>query len=171
MSNGSISNGVIHPGKEGASTKIDNAMSGDATTASTAVLKPSIPMPSRSTKIRGIDFNEYERPITVQQLTSHFLQTGFQATNLGRAIEIINNMVLQTQKGADLATMETRRYSLRFRRWRKSSSPAKCKMHNLPRIHIKLNLLRLKRNTALSSSTSTCKLCSNYSRRNWGRFN
>jgi hypothetical protein len=87
-SNGSIVNGTTHPSKDVAGTK-----SGDAATAATAVLKPSIPMPSTSTKIRGVDFNEYKTPITVQQLSSHFLQTGFQATNLGKAIEIINNMV------------------------------------------------------------------------------
>jgi deoxyhypusine synthase len=66
---------------------------GDAAIAATAVLKPSIPMPSTSTVIRGVDFNDYPQPITVKQLTSHFLQTGFQATTIGKAIEIINNMV------------------------------------------------------------------------------
>jgi hypothetical protein len=66
----------------------------DAATAATAVLKPSVPMPSTSTKIRGVDFNDYlSTPITVAQLTSHFSRTGFQASSLGRAIEIINNMV------------------------------------------------------------------------------
>ena len=67
----------------------------DAITAANAVLKHSVPMPATSTKIRGVDFNEYSpsSPITVQQLTSHFSQTGFQASSIGRAIEIINNMV------------------------------------------------------------------------------
>ena len=96
MSNGFISNGIMHTGNGSTDTKLANAISDDATTAATAVLKPSIPMPSTSTKIQGVDFNNYEKPITVQQLTSHFLQTGFQASNLGRAIEIINNMVLQS---------------------------------------------------------------------------
>lgn len=90
MSNGPISNGVMYTTKGGGG----EAKSEDATTAATAVLKPSIPMPSTSTKIRGVDFNNHtHKPITVQQLTSHFTQTGFQATNLGKAIEIINNMV------------------------------------------------------------------------------
>ena len=67
---------------------------GDAAVAANAVLKPSIPMPSSSTQIRGIDFNEYTKaPITVKQLTSHFTRTGFQASSIGRAVEIINNMV------------------------------------------------------------------------------
>jgi deoxyhypusine synthase len=50
-------------------------------------------MPSTSTKIRGVDFNDYKTPITAQQLTSHLARTGFQASSLGRAVEIINNMV------------------------------------------------------------------------------
>jgi deoxyhypusine synthase len=67
---------------------------GDAAVAANAVLKPSIPMPSSSTQIRGVDFNEYSKsPITVKQLTSHFTRTGFQASSIGRAVEIINNMV------------------------------------------------------------------------------
>jgi hypothetical protein len=72
----------------------DKKKTGDAATAATAVLKPSIPMPSTSTKIRGVDFNHYKTtPITVQQMTSHMARTGFQASSLGRAVEIINNMV------------------------------------------------------------------------------
>jgi deoxyhypusine synthase len=50
-------------------------------------------MPTTSTKIRGVDFSDYGANITVAQLTKHFSSTGFQASNLGRAIEIINNMV------------------------------------------------------------------------------
>lgn len=69
----------------------------DAASAATAVLKPSVPMPSMSTKIRGVDFNDYlSTPITVTQLTSHLSRTGFQASNLARAIEIINNMVMSS---------------------------------------------------------------------------
>jgi hypothetical protein len=65
----------------------------DAVTAANAVLKPSVAMPAASTRIRGVDFNEYSSPITVKELTSHFSRTGFQASSIGRAIEIINNMV------------------------------------------------------------------------------
>ena len=88
----------------------DSAKTGDAATAATAVLKPSIPMPSTSTKIRGVDFNDYvSTPITVAQLTSHFTRTGFQASNLSRAIEIINNMVILLLRSKLITeTMETR---------------------------------------------------------------
>jgi hypothetical protein len=87
--NGVLSNKTIStPSK-------DAERSSDAATAATAVLKHSIPMPSTSTQILGVDFNNYTTsPITVAQLTSHFSRTGFQASNLGRACEIINNMVL-----------------------------------------------------------------------------
>lgn len=100
MSNGSIPNGSTSNGHT--PTSISHAEtyanSKDASKAATAVLKPSIPMPSTSTQIRGIDFNDYtspKSPVTVKELTEHFMRTGFQASNLGKAIEIINNMVPQ----------------------------------------------------------------------------
>jgi hypothetical protein len=104
MSSRTVLNGAsipsIRPGK-GDGVR-DDSRSSDVTAAANAVLKPSIPMPSTSTKIRGVDFNDYTQPITVQQLTRHFSQTGFQASNLGRAIEIVNNMVRPLiQNGAD----------------------------------------------------------------------
>jgi hypothetical protein len=89
--NGVQPNGPISPPSKDAKA---SERSTDAATAATAVLKHSIPMPSTSTQILGVDFNNYTTPITVAQLTSHFSRTGFQASNLGRACEIINNMVL-----------------------------------------------------------------------------
>jgi hypothetical protein len=91
----SLPNGSTSFEEQGKLHLNDTTKSGDAATAATAVLKPSIPMPSTSTKIRGVDFNDYlSTPITVAQLTSHFSRTGFQASSLSRAIEIINNMVV-----------------------------------------------------------------------------
>lgn len=75
------------------SKSVPNTTSKDAATAATAVLKPSISMPSTSTRIRGVDFNEFPQSITVEALTSSFARTGFQASNLAKAIEIVNNMV------------------------------------------------------------------------------
>jgi len=89
-----LSNGIPAESVSPTDSKDEKRKSKDAAAAAVAVLKPSIPMPSSSVKIQGVDFNNYSSsPITVQQLTSHYRQTGFQATNLGRAIEIINNMV------------------------------------------------------------------------------
>jgi hypothetical protein len=95
MSTNTIANGVSSPIENAVKGNAgDKHKTGDAATAATAVLKPSIPMPPSSTKIRGVDFNDYKTtPITVQQMTSHLARTGFQASSLGRAVEIINNMV------------------------------------------------------------------------------
>jgi deoxyhypusine synthase len=93
MSPPTNTNGVSLSADDAVNLVPDKKKTGDAATAATAVLKPSIPMPSTSTKIRGVDFNDYKTPITVQQLTSHLARTGFQASSLGRAVEIINNMV------------------------------------------------------------------------------
>jgi hypothetical protein len=81
----------------------------DAMIAANAVLKHSIPMPATSTRIRGVDFNDFSSssPITVRQLTSYFSQTGFQATSIGRAIEIINNMVHPPPTFLTQAKLET----------------------------------------------------------------
>ena len=75
------------------SKPLPNTTADDAQTAATAVLKPSISMPLTSTRIRGIDFNEFSQGVTIKALTSSFAKTGFQASNLAKAIEIVNNMV------------------------------------------------------------------------------
>jgi hypothetical protein len=96
-STGALANrAVMESEKHG--KKVEDEHSRDMANLANAVLKPSIPMPSSSTQIRGVDFNDYLTPhyknaITVQQLTATFTRTGFQASNLGRAVEIINNMV------------------------------------------------------------------------------
>lgn len=97
-----VLNGTTAPsasGSNGTNEVPSKSKTGDAVVAANAVLKPSIPMPSSSTQIRGVDFNDYiKAPITVKQLTSHFAKTGFQASSIGRAVEIINNMVFFTQR-------------------------------------------------------------------------
>jgi hypothetical protein len=91
MQTPSLPNGTHTKGTSTAAT------ANDVAAAAHAVLKPSAPMPATSTQIRGVDFSEYAKQnISVAQLTKHFSSTGFQASNLGRAIEIINNMVLHT---------------------------------------------------------------------------
>ena len=57
-----------------------------------AVLVQSIPMPESSKTVVGPDFN---KNLSMSELVgSHYFRIGFQATNLGKAIEIINNMVI-----------------------------------------------------------------------------
>lgn len=62
--------------------------------ATDAVLKPSDPVPEGSRQVQGIDFNQYaKRSITVEELVGGYASMGFQATSVGEAVRIINDMV------------------------------------------------------------------------------
>ena len=62
--------------------------------ATNAVLKPSEPIPDGSRQVQGIDFNQYaSRNITVDDLMAGYANMGFQATSVGEAVRIINDMV------------------------------------------------------------------------------
>jgi deoxyhypusine synthase len=64
------------------------------TGATDAVLKPSAPVPEGAREVQGIDFNQYaSRSITVEELVGGYANMGFQATSVGEAVRIINNMV------------------------------------------------------------------------------
>lgn len=63
-------------------------------TVTDAVLVPSNEMPEGSQKVEELDFNKFEgRPITVDDLMSGMNNMGFQASSIGEAVRIINNMV------------------------------------------------------------------------------
>jgi deoxyhypusine synthase len=62
--------------------------------AAAAVLKPSDPVPEDARPVQGIDFNHYaQRSITVEELVGGMADMGFQATSVGQAVRIINDMV------------------------------------------------------------------------------
>ena len=62
--------------------------------ATTAVLKPSEPVPDGSRQVHGIDFNHYAaRPVTADDLVAAYASMGFQASALAEAVRIINDMV------------------------------------------------------------------------------
>lgn len=62
--------------------------------AAAAVLKPSDPVPEGAKQVQGIDFNDYaDRSITVEDMISGMANMGFQASSVGEAVRIINNMV------------------------------------------------------------------------------
>jgi deoxyhypusine synthase len=62
--------------------------------AAAAVLKPSDPVPEGARPVQGIDFNDYaQRSITVEELVGGMANMGFQATSVGEAVRIINDMV------------------------------------------------------------------------------
>ena len=76
-------------------TPITMASSSSAPTGATdAVLKPSEPVPEGAQEVQGIDFNQYtSRSITVEELVGGYANMGFQATSVGEAVRIINDMV------------------------------------------------------------------------------
>ena len=62
--------------------------------ATDAVLKPSDPIAEGAVRVTGIDFDDYgERPITVEEMVRGMGSMGFQATAVGEAVRIINDMV------------------------------------------------------------------------------
>jgi deoxyhypusine synthase len=59
-----------------------------------AVLVPSNEMPEGSQKVEELDFNKFTgRDITVEDLISGMNNMGFQASSIGEAVRIINDMV------------------------------------------------------------------------------
>ncbi|KAK5111203.1 Deoxyhypusine synthase [Meristemomyces frigidus] len=63
------------------------------TAATSAVLKPSDPVPKHAIPVEGLDFNNYRNHnITVADLADNFAAMGFQATSVGQAVGIINRM-------------------------------------------------------------------------------
>jgi hypothetical protein len=67
-----------------------NAPSG----AADAVLKPSDPVPEDAVPVRGVEFDHFAgRSITVDELLDGYTNMGFQASSVGEAVRIINDMV------------------------------------------------------------------------------
>ena len=59
-----------------------------------AVLVPSNEMPANAQPVEELDFNALAgRSITVDDLVSGMKHMGFQASSIGKAIDIINDMV------------------------------------------------------------------------------
>jgi deoxyhypusine synthase len=58
--------------------------------ASAAVLQPSAPIADDAVSVQGPNFDEHQ---TLDALLSSYERIGFQATSLGRAINIVNKMV------------------------------------------------------------------------------
>ena len=59
-----------------------------------AVLKPSDPPPEGATPVSGIDFDKHAgQNISVADMVADMTTMGFQATSVGQAANIINDMV------------------------------------------------------------------------------
>lgn len=68
---------------------MDNAPNG----ATEAVLKPSDPVPEGAIPVKGLDPSNFEdAPITVAQLVENMSSMGFQATSIGQAAQIVEQM-------------------------------------------------------------------------------
>lgn len=62
--------------------------------ATDAVLKPSAPISTDMHEVEGIDFNHHtDKSLTVDELISGMKYMGFQASAVGEAVRIINDMV------------------------------------------------------------------------------
>jgi len=64
--------------------------SGIPTAAAAAILQPSDPLPSNAISVQGPDF---EKPLSLDGFLKSYERIGFQASSLGRAIQIVNKMV------------------------------------------------------------------------------
>ena len=60
------------------------------TTAASAVLVKSEPIPEDAIPVQGPDF---DKPLGLQEFLRSYETIGFQATSLGRAIDIVEKMV------------------------------------------------------------------------------
>lgn len=62
--------------------------------ATDAVLKASDPVPEDAVPVIGLDFDEHKsRDISVAEMVGNMTNMGFQATSVGKAAKIINDMV------------------------------------------------------------------------------
>lgn len=71
-----------------------NGMGAAPSVSTAAVLKRSIDMPPEAQKVEELNFDDFAgRSITVEDLISRTSNMGFQASSIGEAVRIINEMV------------------------------------------------------------------------------
>jgi deoxyhypusine synthase len=71
-----------------------NGTSAAPSVSTAAVLKQSIDMPPGAQKVEELDFDNFAgKSITVEDLISGTSNMGFQASSIGEAVRIINEMV------------------------------------------------------------------------------
>jgi len=144
-----------------------------------AVLVPSNEMPEGSQKVEELDFNKFAgRDITVNDLINGMNNMGFQATSIGEAVRIINDMVPFPHFSPFCAplfllcpTPDETPYPSRLL----ANSPSSAQMersrglhnqnHNFSRLHLKPDLLRPPRHPPLPRPTLAHQRHSNNSRR------
>ncbi|KAI9856575.1 MAG: Deoxyhypusine synthase [Vezdaea acicularis] len=81
---------TFNPLQSGDVAKVQSAV---PYSAQEAVLKPSDPIPKGARMVDGIDFNDHAgHSITVEEMVAGMANMGFQATAVGEAVRIINEM-------------------------------------------------------------------------------
>lgn len=71
-----------------------NRVSNAPDASTSAVLKPSVPIPDGAVEVKGLDFNHFTPDqTTLDALVSGMATTGFQATAVAEAVRIINSMI------------------------------------------------------------------------------
>lgn len=129
--------------------------------AQDAVLKPSEFSSDGAKEVSGVDFNKYtDRNITVAELVDNMANMGFQATAVGDAVKLINEMVnnstvqnsrkpllngaISHSPSANSLPEDVARHGV----WRST--------HHFPRLHVKFDLIWSARHTSLSGTAQTC---------------
>jgi hypothetical protein len=86
----------------------DMAANAPPSQALDAVLVESIPMPDGSQKVEDFDFDTFgDRPISATELLQGMRGMGFQASSVGEAVRIINEMVSRSAPLAFAAALLT----------------------------------------------------------------
>jgi len=118
-----------------------------------AVLVPSNEMPEGSQKVEELDFNKFAgRDITVNDLISGMNNMGFQASSIGEAVRIINDMVsipLSRKTSPFSSKNFTNKSAAHLERPRRPRP----QNHNLPRLHQQPDFFRSARHPPLPSTT------------------
>ena len=90
MSKNLLNDTIKHP----SSSTLEPSKESVSSTTQAAVLKPSDPVPEDARTVQGIDFNDYQdAPITVEEMVKNMSSMGFQASAVGDAVRVVDDMV------------------------------------------------------------------------------
>ena len=118
--------------------------------ATAAVLKASDPIAEGAREVKGINFDDFAgREITVSELVIGMTNMGFQASAVGEAVRIINDMVCSYQPSLQKPTETLLLASLeRCGDWSQND--------DLPGLHFQSDLIRPSRHSSLPRPAQAC---------------
>lgn len=118
-----------------ANSAVNRANGAPPSSVTDAVLVKSNEMPEGARKVEELDFNKFAgRPITIDDLMGGMNNMGFQATSIGQAVKIINDMVCILHPAPILLYLPQAASMARRRNWRQND--------HFPWLHIKSHLFR-----------------------------